>query len=462
MRILKTLSGERLAAFIMLAFLSIPHLTRADDFFTLQTDIPSSGTRNEIVPGKTLTEDQPVGSVRERPSEDVFGKRSGFVHPFLSITEYYTDNVFYARENKESDFVTIISPGIWLTVPHVYEKLLHIDTSNLSPGGFSLSRYKPETFKRYQTYLFYNADIEQFAKFSSENTVSHRAEGFLQYNLRGGLSLELLDQFIASHDVRGTGISTELDKFKTNLANVIVTYDVSDRFKVRADYSNFFVNYVAGRNDFRDRDDNVISGYLFYQYKPRTAFFIEYDFLDIQYREDVSLNSEEHHYFTGVQWDITAKSKGSVKAGYGIKDFTGSGVESSDNFILEAQIDHKFTPKTSLILKASRRTNETNVSTTDFILTNMIEVEYLQKVTGKITADIKFSFTNDRYNGESTFDGVTKKERDNYYMGAFALQYKFREWLQMDLGYVFDKRDSNFSDFDYTVNIAFVRITGSL
>jgi uncharacterized protein (PEP-CTERM system associated) len=92
----------------------------------------------------------------------------------------------------------------------------------------------------------------------------------------------------------------------------------------------------------------------------------------------------------------------------------------------------------------------------------MIEVEYLQKVTGKITADIKFSFTNDQYDGETTFDGVTKKERDNYYMGAFALQYKFREWLQLDLGYVFDKRDSNFSDFDYTVNIAFVRITGSL
>jgi hypothetical protein len=348
--------------------------------------------------------------------------------------------------------VTIISPGIWLTVPHVYEKLLHIDTSNLSPGGFSLSRYKPETFKRYQTYLFYNADIEQFAKFSSENTVSHRAEGFLQYNLRGGLSLELLDQFIASHDVRGTGISTELDKFRTNLANVIVTYDVSDRFKVRADYSNFLVDYVAGRNDFRDRDDNVISGYLFYQYKPRTAFFIEYDFLDIQYEEDVSLNSEEHHYFTGVQWDITAKSKGSVKAGYGIKDFTGSGVESSDNFILEAQIDHKFTPKTSLILKASRRTKETNVSTTDFILTNMIEVEYLQKITGKITADIKFSFTNDQYDGETTFEGETKKERDNYYMGAFALQYKFRNGYRW-IWDIFLTEGFNFSDFDYTVKL---------
>ena len=111
---------------------------------------------------------------------------------------------------------------------------------------------------------------------------------------------------------------------------------------------------------------------------------------------------------------------------------------------MEAQIDYQFTPKTSIILKASRRTNETNIAGTDFVLSNTVELQYLQKLTGKITADVKLAYTNDNYRGKVTFKDLTGNLKDNYYMGVFALRYKFKEWLQMDLGYIFDKRDSKF------------------
>ena len=125
-------------------------------------------------------------------------------------------------------------------------------------------------------------------------------------------------------------------------------------------------------------------------------------------------------------------------------------------------MDYQFTPKTSVILKAARRTTETNVSSTDYVLSDSVSLEYLQKVTGKITADISLSYTNDKYNGDLTFNGVTKRLTDDYYMGVFALQYKFKEWLETDLGYIYDRRDSSFSEFNYTNNIVFLRITGSL
>jgi hypothetical protein len=404
-------------------------------------------------------EEEPIG--RGRITSDIFGKRGGYLHPFLSIAEYYTDNVFNSSDKKSEDFVTVISPGIWLTVPHIYEKLLTIDTSNISPGGFILSRHKTESFRRYQTYLFYNADIEKFSKYSSEDTSNHKVEGLFLYNFRGGLSIEFVDQFLASHDARGTGISTELDKFKTNLANLIITYDPTDKFRFRVDYSNFLVNYEASRNDFRDRIDNTVSAYLFYRLKSKTSLFIEYEFFEIDYDKDILSNSKEHHYFSGLQWDITAKSKGSMKAGYGIKNFDNTSEESND-FILEAHIDHRFTPKTSLMIKISRRTNETNIETTDFIISNTVEAEYIQRFTAKITGNIDIQYINDRYKGDLTFAGETKERRDDYFRSGFALQYEFREWFKMDLGYIYSKRNSNFADFDYTNNTAFVRIIGSL
>jgi polysaccharide biosynthesis protein VpsM len=406
---------------------------------------------------------EPVGVTKQRPSEEVFGRRGGFIHPFLAVTGYYTDNVFYSRNSKKSDFVTILSPGIWLTVPHVYEKLLNIETSNLTPGGFRLREYEPETFRRYQTYLFYNADLEFFSRHSSENTVNHKLEGLLQYNLRGGLSLALLDQFIVSHDDRGTGISTRLDKYKTNAAHLTATYEPFERFRFRVDYTNFLVDYNASRNDFRDRIDNGIAVYAFYKLKPKTSVFVEYDYVNIDYDKRVSwLDSREHHYFGGLQWDITAKSKGSVKAGYGVKDFVDRDLRDGNYFTMEAKIDYKFTAKTSLILTAARETNETNIAGTGYILTNRIGLEYLQKLTGKITGDIRLSYEEDDYRGNFFIDGEKKHLRDRYYSGAFAIQYKFREWLETDVGYLYTRRNSNVSDFDYISNIVFLRITGSL
>ncbi|MFA4918375.1 MAG: outer membrane beta-barrel protein [Thermodesulfovibrionales bacterium] len=433
----------------------------------------SNSSKDSAVPGEITrksdviqpsAEQPPIGSTKERSSSDaeLFGKKGGYVHPFLSVTEFYTDNVFYSKNDKKSDFATVLSPGIWFTVPGIYEKLLLADTSILSPGGFSLSRYKPETFKRYQTYLFYNADIELYSRETSGNIVNHKLEGLLQYNLRGGLTFELIDQFLSSHDLRGTGIFQELDKFKTNMADLIVTYNAGERFMLRLDYTNYFVDYTAFRNGFRDRNDNTVSAYVFYRFRPKTSLFYEYEFVDVSYSDNVLSDSAEHHSFLGIQWDVTAKSKGSVKAGYGLKDFSRSGIKNSNEFILEAQVDHKFTAKTSLLLKASRKTNETNVSNTDYMISDFIEAQYIQKLTGKITANAGLSFGRNTYNSELTYGGRTKKLKDDYITGMLAFQYKFKEWLEMDTGYLFGRRNSSFPEFDYTSNTLFLRITGSL
>ncbi len=243
-----------------------------------------------------------------------------------------------------------------------------------------------------------------------------RSKGFFRYNFRGGLSIEFVEQFLASHDARGTGIYTELDKFRTNLANLILTYSIADRFKFRFDYSNFIVNYEASRNDFRDRIDNTISAYIFYRFKPKTTLFIEYEYFDINYDEDFISNSKEHHYFSGLKWDITAKSKGSIKAGYGIKDFEGTSEKSKD-VLIEAQIDHKFTPKTSIKVKLSRKTNETNILTTDFILSNILEIEYTQRIRRKITSNIDLMYISDTYKGDLNFGGETKERKDSFLRG---------------------------------------------
>ena len=401
---------------------------------------------------------QPMGT--EQVSSDIFEKKGGNIHPFIAVTEYWTDNAFSTHTDKKSDFTTVLSPGVYLALPGMKERINPIETLNLTPGGVALTRFNVQYPRRFQSYLYYRADIERYLDSHSLNYTSHTVEGVLQYNMRGGLSLEFADQFLKSRTQRGTGFSFELDKFYGNLFSASAKYEISDKTLVRVDYSNYYLNFIAAENDFRDRDDNTVSAYLFYKLWPKTAIFGEYDYVDISYNKNVLPDSKEHHLFAGVKWDITDKTKGSAKAGYGIKDFSNSSTGSHNDIYVELQLDHKFSPKTNILLRASRKTEETDISQAGFIIANTIGATYLHRFTTKITGSLDLSYTNEKYKGEVTFAGITKELVDQFWRAGVAVQYEYKDWLKFNTGYVFSDRISNISALSYTNNMIYLRASG--
>ncbi|MEW5746963.1 MAG: outer membrane beta-barrel protein [Nitrospirota bacterium] len=408
----------------------------------------------------------PIG--RERTTGgiagDIFERRGGYVHPFLSVTEYYTDNVFNTKDNKEDDFVTVLSPGIWFAVPRVKERVMEISTASVAPGGASATRFLERAPGRYQAYALYRADIEIFARNSSENTDNHLAEGVFQYNFRGGLSVDVMNQFAKTHDVRGraTGDDITLDEYNANYFSTILTYKISDRLTLRADYANYLLDYTTDNDNFRDRKDNSASGYIFYRIGPRTSVFGQYEFIDVDYDESTLPSSKQHHVFVGARREVTDKSRIMLKAGYGTKDFENSTVGNKDNVLLEAQVQHSFTTKTSVSVIAARRFSESDLRTTQYVLTNSVGVHYRQRVTSKITGSLLLTFADEQYKGDPvTAGGETKQRKDKYYGVGPGVQYRFKEWLSAEARYTFSKRDSNLSFFDYTNNTVALTVTGS-
>lgn len=392
---------------------------------------------------------------------DVFGKRSGFIRPFLSLTEYYTDNLFRTKDDKHSDYVTVISPGILISVPGMKEIAI-TETSNISPGGFPSGRFIKRYPGRLQSYLFYSADIEFYSKLSSKDFVSHRAEGMLQYNFRGGLSIDLFNQFAKSYDDWGTGEFFTRDEYTSNLLSLAISYEMSDKTLLRFDYSNYNLNFKDALNSFRDRKDQYLSGYLFYKVRPQLALFGQYEFIDIDYEEPVLSGSREHNFYCGARWKISEKTMGYLKAGYGIRGFDISDMKNEKGFLFETLVDYKFTPKTSLKLSASRKNNETDISRAEYIVSDNIRAVYMQKLTSKITANINLSYTDDKYKGIVTIDGISKKLQDIYYKAGVSFDYALRERLKIRLGYDYSRRNSNFDIFDYTANMVFMKIAFSL
>ncbi len=398
--------------------------------------------------------------------KDIFARRASYFHAALTVQGIYTDNAFNSNTFKKSDFSTVYSPEFWVSAPRLNQRPEGLGgISPQSSGGLLIGRGPYDMSRRYQAYLHYRADIPEYSKNSpSGNTTVHTAEGGFTYNLASGISLDLRDTFTRSYETVDTAALTqagEVDRYKGNLFYLLASYDTGNRFRVRFDYSNFLLRYDAQRNFPRNRTDNSFSGYLYYKLKPKTSLFVQYSFVDVGHEEDTSLDSTEHNVYGGIEWDVTAKSKGSVKAGYGTKDLSNSGIRN-DIIIFEAKVDHRFTPKTSLGLTAFRKTDETNIPSTYFVLTQGVSAEYQQLLTARITGLATLSYTNEKYGADLTIGGNTAERRDNIYQASVGFQYEFRKWLKAGIVYVFTKDDSTFPEFDYSSNTLFFRITGSL
>lgn len=344
------------------------------------------------------------------------------------MKEEYTDNVFNSNTDERSDFSTTLSPGLKILFP----------------------RQK----KNYKFEFLYQADIERFSRYTSENAENHKVNGEFDYKSPAGIEISLSDKFTRSHDPRGVNIGEELDFYRDNVFSTSVAYSFAERFKIRFDYTNHLVDYEADRNSFRDRTDNSLSGYLYYKFLPKTSAFIEYEYLDVDFRESGDFDSTENHFFGGITWEVTGKTKGTIKAGYGTKDFKGE-IKGFRGYLTEVNIDHNFTPRHSIKIMAIRRTNETNIFGSDYFVTTGLAVDYFQRLTGKITARINASYGRDSFRGEFA-------RRDDTWTGGIGLIYDIRKWLITEAGYLYTNRNSTFDEFDYKNNRFFLRVTATL
>jgi len=385
---------------------------------------------------------------------DIFGSKGGWVHAHVTVEQEYSDNIYYTDDNEESDSITLIRPGIWFSIPGSKKKTRSISTTKDTPGGISISRYDQPSFRPFNAYFSYEPEFELYADNSDQNTTSHELEGALQYNLKGGLSLEVLDQYVDTYDSYSTNLSDvkEQDKYQTNLVNITLGYRISEKLNVKLDYSNFLVDYDEAENREFNRTDNTGTGYIFFQVRPKAAVFTGYEVTEVDYDRDENSDSTENRFYGGFQWDITDKSRGRIKAGYGVTDFDDSTIDDAKDYIYEIQVDHHFTPKTSVSLFAYRKQEEADYSVYDYVLSHRAGATYLQRVTRKISLSMRISYANESYESESGLIwGSEDREDDVYYLSP-SIRYHFRDWLSMSLEYMYEKRDSNIPLDDFETN----------
>lgn len=390
-------------------------------------------TRVAILAGLTLIS----GAVGAQQFEDAASLEfGGFdVTPTVDVGLRYDDNVTRANTDEISSWSRIIAPQV----------------SMVSSLGAS------------QVNLGYRLVNETYFSSQEDNYTDHFfvADVDLELNARNRIKASM--QFEDGHEERGSGYSigsgvalTSPDLYKQTQFDILYSYgafNAEGRLDVNLNIRDLNYDIDTPAYLVRDRKLSELGGTFYYRVGATTDVTFDASFTEVDYKyaADITnpLDSSNSSYLVGLKWEATAQTSGFAKIGYQEKDFDSAFREDFDGIdwaagVLWAPVDYA-----SLELVTKADTNETN-GEGNFIRGRTHSLEWRHKWLERVRSSASITWNNNRYEGELV-DGFDIRSDDNLYLRA-SVYYQFRRWLNFELGYRFDQRDSNRTGIDYDRN----------
>jgi len=344
------------------------------------------------------------------------------VHPFLSLQETYSDNIYLVPDNKKHDFITTIMPGVQFKLP----------------------------IRRHALFLTGTATINRYADNHSENTTDWNLSGAGVFNFGSRINLKVSDSYLSGHEPRSQSATAELEQFKNNNAAASLTYILADISKLQLDYAN--EDWKFKNNLFRSRNENIVSAYAYYRMMPKTSLFTEYEFKNVYFTEKQGsdLDNNIHSALLGVTWELSEQSKGTVKGGYLYKVFDDTTRKNVSTFAASLDISHHFSDYNSVKLVGARAVNESSLLGTRYSISTGLTGEFTHKFVDRFSVGFKGSISEEVFSDIAPGDSV--KRSDQVYLAGAKAMYSFRRWLESTLEYYWRQKNSNIDIYDSKEN----------
>ncbi len=347
------------------------------------------------------------------------------IHPFLQVSESFSDNIFSAPSGTIRDSIMTYTPGL----------KLHYE------------------FGRHQADAEYSSVVSRYRTYKFENTTDHNANGSVDLKLGSFIGLKFSDAFTKGHEGRGYSSTGFIEKFKNNNALVSATYQLADRSKVQFDFGKSVWDFVT--STFRDRDETLLSGYLYYRFLPKTSAFIEVDHNAVVFADPrLDLNNTTISTYTGLRWDITEKSKGSIKAGVAKKDFKSPFEKDYDSWTGAIDLHHAFSDYTNLTLLGQRAAYETTIQGASYVVVTGAYGELSHRFLRKLEATVRTSYATNDFSNPVPPDMIIRTDRTGLNSGG--IKYLMRDWLAFGVDYTSRVRHSNIPAANYREHVTMI------
>ena len=357
------------------------------------------------------------------------------VIPTVDVGLRFDDNVTRASSEEISSWSRIIAPQI----------------SMVSSLGAS------------QVDFAYRLVNEEFFSSKEDNYTDHffTAGVELELNARNRVTTRL--NYEDGHEGRGTGFSigsgvtlNEPDQFKQSELDILYSYgafNAQGRLDVNANIRELNYDLNSPTYKSRDRKLSTLGGTFYYRVGATTDATFDVSLTKVDYKFALNslnpLNSINMSYLVGLKWEATAQTSGFAKVGYQEKDFDSNLRDDFSGFDWAGGVLWEPVEYASIELITRANTNETN-GEGNFIRARTHSVEWRHDWLERLRTSASVSWNNNRYEGQ-IIDGFSIRSDDSLGFNA-SVYYQFRRWLNFEVGYKFNERDSNRDGIDYDSN----------
>ena len=365
--------------------------------------------------------------------------------PTLQLKEAYDDNLHADERNEKSSWITTVAPSFSLA------------------GKGNKSSYL----------LNYTTSSDTFHSSQKDNNTDHifTADSELEFNARNRLKLSA-----GYRDIEETATQNqnqENDQYNSKNIGGVYTYGARTaraQIDLGAKYDELRYDNSNNLNSDQERDSTALRGTFYYRVAPATRLLLEARHTDYDYLSDTDSSSTNIDLLTGITWEATAKTSGSIKIGRGQKDYDNSSKDSASTGMWEIGATWKPRTYSTFTLSTRRAFDEgsNSVSTigdgTDTTVrdTNDDSAVKLQSTTlawkhywvKRLYSDLSYT--------RMDLDYQDTNREDKYNNINLGLTYEMRRWLDIGIGYKYSENDSDAASESYERNVYALTINASL
>ncbi|WEN42086.1 hypothetical protein CKCBHOJB_01671 [Thauera sp. GDN1] len=352
--------------------------------------------------------------------------------PTVSLSSTYDDNIRARDSGEEASWISSVRPVLAFELP----------------GDKVKSR------------LNYSLDHKRYHASSSDNNTAHfvNAGSDMSFNVRNRLALQL--DYSRTENTAPDQQRVENDRPRQFDVGGTYTYGAQSATgqirltarESRLRYDNDTVVDGERLNADLERDSRTLGAAFLYRVAPTVQAVAEVRDTSHSYLTERSRDGDGRDLLLGAEWDITAKTSGSLRVGRQQRRFDDPGV--ADRKGTTWALNMSWAPLTySSFVFALRQAIDEGSDNAAAIRARSSAIDWRHSWTSRIASTLGYQHAQRDYVGADTDRSDTT---DTYRAG---LSYSPRRWLDVGLNYAHTRNDSNRSDQRYSRNSVGLSLT---
>ncbi len=359
------------------------------------------------------------------------------INPFIEILGTYETNEFRvssdASEGEDSDFITIISPGIHFEMP-----------TEKDPS------YKATANYRANIKFYGNNGDSEIDPDEELDAMEHRLDAGLQFKFAAGLEL-------------GTGyilnITSDPPDFRGDTRNGYIDHNISanvgyafaNSYKIEGEYIGVLKSYDDSDYEVDDLTEHTLLATASYRIFPAISILGGGGVSMVGREEPVYSDSTEYIGYVGARYEATERTTGLLKIGAVSKNFDSDFVDDTTDVYASGELNMVFSETTTLMLRLTR---DFNNSSGVYYVSTGIDTQVQHSLAGlpDLTLSGALSYSKDDYPEDF------EDRSDNNFDVSLGADYEFAKYIVVGGGYIYSATDSDVDGNDFNNHTALIKL----